>query len=71
MMLEEYKKKYHLLLTFFTNGTENTRSRLLRKFPETTIDEAIALGLITEIRKDDAGIPVYAITNVGRSLRDE
>lgn len=70
-MLEEYKKKYHLLLTFFTRGAHNTRSRLLRKFPEGTIDEAIALGLIVEIRKDDAGIPVYAITEVGRGLRDK
>lgn len=70
-MLEEYKKKYHLLLTLFTKGSCNTRSRLLRKFSERTIDEAIALGLIVEVRKDDAGIPVYAITEMGRSLRDE
>lgn len=70
-MLEEYKKKYHLLLTLFTKGSCNTHSRLLRKFPERTIDEAIALGLIVEVRKDDAGIPVYAITEMGRSLRDE
>ena len=70
-MLEEYKKKYHLLVTLCTKGSCNTRSRLLRKFPERTIDEAIALGLIVEVRKDDAGIPVYAITEMGRSLRDE
>ena len=70
-MLGEYKKKYHLLLTFFTQGAYNTRSRLLRKFPERTIDEAIALGLIVEVRKDDAGIPIYAITEAGRSLRDK
>lgn len=70
-MLEEYKKKYHLLLALFTKGSCNTRSRLLRKFPERTIDEAIALGLIVEVRKDDVGIPVYAITEMGRRLRDE
>lgn len=70
-MLAEYKKKYHLLLTLFTKGSYNTRSRLLRRFPENTIDEAVALGLIVEVHKDDAGIPVYAITETGRSLRDE
>lgn len=70
-MLEEYKKKYHLLLTLFSKGSCNTRSRLLRKFPEKTVYEAVALGLIMEIRKDDAGIPVYAITEAGRKLRDE
>lgn len=70
-MLEEYKKKYHLLLTLFTKGSCNTRSRLLRRFPENMIDEAIALGMIVEVRKDDVGIPVYAITEVGRRLRDE
>lgn len=70
-MLEEYKKKYHLLLTLFTKGSCNTRSRLLRKFSENTIDEAVALGLIVIVRKDDAGIPVYGITEAGRKLRDE
>lgn len=70
-MLEEYKKKYHLLLMLFTQGSCNTRSRLLRRFPESTIDEAIALGLIIEVRKDNAGIPVYAITETGRGLRDK
>ena len=70
-MANEYKKQYYLLLTLFSNGSLNTRSRLLRKFSENIIDEAVALGLIFEIRKDKAGIPVYAITEAGRRIRDD
>lgn len=69
-MLEEYKKKYYRLLMLFTQNTPNARSSLLHRFPEAIVDEAIALGLIVESHKNDIGIPVYRITELGRQLRD-
>lgn len=63
--------KYYELLMQFTNGTTPCRKRLLRKYDEALIDEAINLGYIEEVRKNDIHDPIYAITKLGKEIRDK
>ncbi len=63
--------KFYSLLMQFTQGTTPSRLHLVHKYNEDLVDEAIHMGYIIEIRKNEYGEPVYAITPAGRSARDD
>lgn len=61
---------FYGLLMQFTNGTTPCRQHLMRRFPK-IVDQAIELGYIVEIRCNEDGDPVYAITELGKRIRDK
>ena len=62
--------KFYSMLMQFTQGTTPTRLHLVHTHNEDLVDEAIRMGYIIEIRKNEYGEPVYAITPLGKSVRD-
>ena len=63
--------KFYSMLMRFTQGTTPSRAHLKQKYGEELIDEALRLGYIIELRKNEFGEPVYAITIDGKSKRDD
>lgn len=68
--LNQSKNCFYELLMQFTGGTTPSRKNLSKHYSENLIDEAINLGYIKEIGKNDIGDPVYGITESGRQTRD-
>ena len=64
------KAKFYGMLMQFTKGTTPCRNHLARHYSTELIDEAIELGYIIQIRINETGDPVYAITDKGKELRD-
>lgn len=62
---------FYGLLMQFTKGTTPSRRHLLKHYSSEMIDMAIDLGYIVEIRRNDYNEPVYAITDMGRDIRDK
>lgn len=62
--------KFYGLLMQFTHGTTPCRKHLLKNYSPILIDESIELGYIVEIRKNAYGEAVYAITDLGKNIRD-
>ena len=60
----------YAFLSHFTNGTMPNRKNLERHYSPEFIYEAINLGYIIEIGKDDIGYAIYAITEKGIDKRD-
>lgn len=67
-MIQEDKKKFYAMLVLFSNGTTHERQRLLHKYPEKLVDEAIAKDYIHEIQKDKFDEPIYGITPLGEEV---
>lgn len=67
-MVQEDKKKFYEMLVLFSHGTMHDRQRLLHKYPEELVDEAIAKGYIVEIQKNQFGEPTYGITSIGKTV---
>ena len=63
--------KFYSMLMQFTQGTTPSRAHLKQQYGEELIDEALRSGYIIEIRKNEFGEPVYAITIDGKSQRDD
>ena len=64
------KAKFYGMLMQFTQGTTPCRKHLIRHYSAELIDEAVELGYIVQIRTNETGDPVYAITDKGKELRD-
>lgn len=62
--------KFYSMLMQFSQGTTPSRTHLKRKFGEALIDEALYLGYIIELRKNEFDDPIYAITASGIEKRD-
>ncbi len=62
--------KFYRILMQFSGGTTPTRKSLLHSFDESLVDEAITLRYIIEIGTTDIGEPKYAITELGKQIRD-
>lgn len=67
-MKQEDKKKFYKMLMLFTNGTTHDRTRLLHSYPEELVNKAIEKRYIKEIDKDTFGVPIYAITPLGKEV---
>lgn len=67
-MGDEDKKKFYEMLILFSCGTMHDWTRLLYKYPASHVDEAIAKGYLEEKHLDKFGIPVYAITDLGKEV---
>lgn len=62
---------FYGLLIQFTKGTTPSRKHLLKHHSSEIIDKAIDLGYIVETRRNTYNEPVYAITNLGKEVRDK
>ena len=63
--------KYHQMLMLFSGNNRVSRFRLCHgRYTENDVDEAVELGLIMEIQKNDFNEPIYIITDLGKKYRD-
>ena len=62
--------KYQKLLIEFTNGNTPYIGLLYRRHTKELVDEAIQLNYIAECGKNTYGEPIYTITPLGKSIRD-
>lgn len=60
----------HKLLMEFTHGTTPCRKHLVRRYGNELVDEALEKGYIVQIGVTDIGDPRYAITELGKKIRD-
>lgn len=67
-MVQEDKSKFYKMLILFSQGSTHDRDRLLHRYPEELVDEAIAKGYILELRKEKFGVPIYGITPLGKEV---
>ena len=62
--------KYHKLLMEFTKGSTLYIGLLYRRHTQELVDEAIRLNYIVQCGKNTYGEPIYTITSLGKSIRD-
>ena len=62
--------KYFKLLMEFTNGSTPYLGLLYRRHTKELVDEAISLNYIVQCGKNTYGEPIYTITSLGKSIRD-
>lgn len=62
-------REYYGFLILF-NGTECSKTHLLRHHTQEEIDACLELGYIVQTRKQADGEPVYGITQAGKNYRD-
>ena len=62
--------KYFKLLMEFTNGSTPYIGLLYRRHTKELVDEAIILNYIVQCGKNTYGEPIYTITSLGKSIRD-
>lgn len=62
--------EFYSLLMQFAQESEACRKHLLKNYDEDLINKAITNGYLYELRKNDIGDPVYAITEKGKRKRD-
>lgn len=67
-MTQEDKKKFYEMLILFSNGSMHDRTRLLHKYPEADVDEALTKGYLEEVCEDKFGVPIYQITKLGKEV---
>ncbi|MBE6668046.1 MAG: hypothetical protein E7607_07055 [Ruminococcaceae bacterium] len=62
--------KYYKLLMEFTNGSTPYVGLLYRRHTKELVDEAIKLNYIVQCGKNTYGEPIFTITSLGKSIRD-
>lgn len=67
-MSQEDKKKFYTMLMLFSNDTMHDRTRLLHTYSQELVDEAVEKHYIEEIKNDEFGVPIYAITDLGKKV---
>lgn len=65
------KRKFYGMLMQFTHDTHPCREHLSRRYSAELVDEALNEGLISQLRTNDSGDPVYYITEKGKEVRDK
>lgn len=67
-MTQEEKKKFYEMLILFSGDCMHDRTRLLHKYPEADVDEAVTKGYLEKVGEDNFGVPIYSITESGKEV---
>lgn len=67
-MTQEDKKKFYEMLMLFSGDCMHDRTRLLHKYPEADVDEAVTKGYLEKVGEDNFGVPIYSITESGKEV---
>lgn len=64
-------KDFYGFLIEFSQGTTPRKEHLVRRYSEDKLQEALEKGYIKEYGKTSDGEPMYAITDLGKEIRDK